>query len=1362
MQPLIPPFIQQKILAEEYSGQVDAFTLNVDLSGFTLLTESLMKEGLSGAERLSLVLNEVFEPLVALVYSRGGFIPYFAGDAFTAVFPMPLNRRHAFHLLRTADLARKIFEGRGNQFGDNYTIGVKVGLAAGTVAYGIIGEDLKGFYFRGKAIDQAAFCQSQADQQEIVMDEVMNTLLEGRKVLSEAIIEGAYRVIGELPSGTAEVKIDALKLPKVTPEIARNFLPPEIVRYDQAGEFRNVVSVFLSFEAVHTHEDLDQFATVVLNQVRDFGGYFKEIDYGDKGALMVVFFGAPVSYENNTVRAFEFALTAQAELDALKEKNKQDFRFRFGLTVGMAFTGFVGGKERVQYACVGNRVNLAARIMSSSDWQDILVDEELAQVPHFRFELRGNIHYKGIQAAVPTFALNGRRQSLGKPNYGGELIGREEETKRIIEFAAPIFENKRAGVAYVLGEAGIGKSRLTYEVRRQLNQQQAVNWLLASADQILRKPFNPFVYLLQRMFRQSIDLGGSQNRRRFQFRLSQIRQNLRKADNEQSQKILKELDRTESVLAALLGITMERSLWSQLDAQGRYQNTIDALVNLLLAECVLQPTILELEDIHWIDDDSIAVVTELIKHTQNLPLLFIATSRADDDGKYPEIVGGAVADGVGLKSIMVEISALSEEAVRRMAEGTLNAPIADDCLETLLRATNSNPFYLEQILEYFRENELLEPDEDGVLNLTDESIKLSTSISSILTARIDRLSDLVRETVKAAAVIGREFDVPVLTEVMREDTGTSTTEEMVILLRDQIETAERGQIWSAMNELRYIFRHSLLREAVYGMQLTTRLQQLHLQIAHAIEKLYADNIEERYIDLAFHYEHAGEKDNTIEYLSKAANYARANFQNQQALDLYERLIEKFTNQPDQDVTVNTHINRGKVLEIVGRWEDAQSAYEEAQLIAKSSRDILLLGRTNNHLGRLHTFRGEYDQAMEYLRVAASLFESVDDMFGIAKAYSNMGHLYFRTAHYHDALTYYAKSLDHGFSRAGTSSAAETISHLGLTHMNLGNYPEAIKVVKEQIPLHEDNQDSMGLASLHTNLGIIYFESGDYDKAMEHHYAGLELAKELGNKRLQAIGLGSLGSVFERQGKFTKAAELFTRDLQICHELGDRQGIAVTEGLIGDIKSVMGEFTLAIQHLDRSLSISRELGYRKGVAKAVNTLGDIYYLQKQHDISLMYYDQAIEIARSTNNRLVLASSLEEKGRVLLADGQLDKLKVAEEEAISIAEELGNPELLNGSRLLRACALAAYDPKNLEKSLLLVDEVLNDPELSDEQRAEAYLVRYRLSGGIDEEAKERALEEYERIYERTPKFIYSYNLNLLRDAGDDTLKHRLLPY
>ena len=1351
VQPLIPPFIQQKLVADDLHGELKAFTLNIDLSGFTPLTETLMKQGLSGAEQLSVVLNEVFEPLVALAYASGGFIPYFAGDAFTAVFPLDANRTHAMHLLRTAEKARQLFRDRGNEFGNNFKIGIKAGIGAGIVKYGIVGEELRAFYFRGPAIDSAAKCQSLAGDQEIVIDNYVQNLIEGRLVYTEEIDAKAYRILSDV-STESEIVVPPLDLPGIDPEIAAAFLPPEVVRYDQAGEFRTVVSCFLSFDAVRSHDELDRFATIVLNQVKDFGGYFKEVDYGDKGAVMVIFFGAPVSYENNVARAVEFALVVQHELEILNKGERQNFRFRMGMTVGTAFTGIVGGEKRAQYACVGNQVNLAARIMSAAEWQAVLVDEEIAGNPQFRFVPKGDIQYKGFMQAVPTFALEGRRQSLGKPEYGGKAIGREQEIEDLLEFIQPLGEGNPAGIAYVFGEAGIGKSRLTHEVRRRLNESFTTNWLLGSCDQILRKPFNPFIYLLQRMFRQSIDLSADQNLRRFEFRIQRLQQALLRSNGEEAQSLAAELKRTESILAAQLGIVIPDSLYTRLDAQGRYQNTLDAIVTLITAECILQPTILELEDVHWIDEDSLAIVQELLRRVGDLPLLLLATARPDDDGHFPRLVDDRFREEHGLKEFTVKIAGLTPEAVRQFSESTLGGPISDDTMETLLKATNSNPFYLEQILEYFREGELLTKKKDGLFHLSDESIKLSTSITSILTARIDRLSDMVRETVKAAAVIGREFDVPVLSEVMRSDAGYDGGDDIMKVLQEQIQVAERGQIWSAMNELRYIFKHSLLREAVYGMQLTTRLQQLHRQIAAAIEKIYSDSIEERYVDLAFHYEQSGETEKTIEFLNKAASYARSNYQNQQALDLYDRLIKKMSQQPHEDVTVNIYLNQGSVCEIVGRWQVAQLAYEEAQRLAKSSRDVILLGRTNNALGQLHTLKGDYELAMEYLKTAAGLFESVDDMFGIAKAYSNMGNLFFRTNHYDRALTYYKRSLESGLSQAGTTTSASTISHLGLTYMNLGEYAEAISVIKEQIPRHETSRDSMGLATLHTNLGIVYFESGDYGLSLDHHHQGIKLARELGNRRLQAIGLGSLGSINERQGNYEEALKLFEQDLKMCYELGDRQGIAVTEGLIGDINSVLGNFNKAINHLDRCLSISSDLGYRKGVAKAVNTLGDIYYLQGKYDLSLKYYNQAIDIARTTANRLVLGASLYEKGQVLLADNQLKELREVEKEALEVAEDLGNPDVLFGARLLHARCLMAYDNDHYDEARSILDDLLSRETLTREQEAEANLTIYRISGQTDEAARDRALHLYEALYEETTKYVYSFYLNMLR-TGDE---------
>ncbi|MEL6275728.1 MAG: adenylate/guanylate cyclase domain-containing protein, partial [Bacteroidota bacterium] len=503
MRQLIPAYIQQQLLAGRENGQITAFALNIDLSGFTQLTNDLMRQGSQGAEAMSVILNEIFGPLVSLVYKRGGIIPYFAGDAFTAVFPLPADPMHAMHLLHTAAEAREIFPQRDHQFGGQYTIGIKAGLAQGTVEYGIVGDDRKAFYFRGPTIDGAANCQSLANDQDIVVDGFTRNLISNRPITLEELSPEAYLVRGKISGEAATVH--PLELPPLQKEIAKSFLPKGIERINQVGEFRTVITVFIAFSNIDTHEEMASFAKIILEKADNFGGYFKEIDFGDKGGLIPIFFGAPISYENSVVRAIEFALSIREEVDILC-KDHPDIQYRMGITMGTAFTGYVGGQERCQYACVGTRTNLAARIMMHADWQEILVDDEIAHTSLFRFKPKGKTKYKGISEPIPTFVLLGRQHQAGKPGYTGPMIAREAECRTLREFAMPIFRNETAGLAYVYGEAGIGKSRTLHELRRQLSAQYRLSWQLCPSDQILRKPFNSFIYFLKQYFHQSIDL----------------------------------------------------------------------------------------------------------------------------------------------------------------------------------------------------------------------------------------------------------------------------------------------------------------------------------------------------------------------------------------------------------------------------------------------------------------------------------------------------------------------------------------------------------------------------------------------------------------------------------------------------------------------------------------------------------------------------------------------------------------------------------------------------------------------------------------------------------------------------------------
>lgn len=1350
MRHFLPHFIQENYRHGQLQGALHACTVFVDLSGFTRLTEQLLEKGTEGAEELSIALNHIFQPTVALVYKQGGFIPYFAGDSFTAIFPLfpedepaDLYRRVVTALQRT--LQRFAVTGDDGSILSDYNIGIKIGISAGEVAWGIVGNRRKAYYFRGAPIDGCSQAQLLAGSLEVVCDEAFLRFAAAEKLPAIPLSQGFYRLdllSVKLPAKTGNAV--ARKLPKPDKEILADFLPLEVLASGSVGEFRSVVSVFISFSGVENHEALNHFATAVLEQTLNFGAYFKEIDFGDKGGVLFCLFGAPVAFENNIERALEFIAAVQDDLYNLSALTGA--RYRCGITAGIAFAGVIGSPERCQYAAVGARVNLAARLMAQADWNEVIVDENVQKNRNFKFLQRGEGQYKGFGKAIPTYLLTGRNLS-GRTSYSGEYIGRQAELRRLLAAAEPLRTGQFAGIAYVFGEAGIGKSRISYEFRRSLRDSMMVSWLTCQSDQILRKPFNPFIYFLKNYFDQSPDNSRDRNRELFESNLIELSHDLANSAHPEADAIRREIIRTQSVLAAMVGISYPSTLWDQLDARGRYQNALSAMANLFVAEAILQPAVIELEDAHWYDDMSREFLNQFIRRAPAYPLLFLVSSRYEDDGSQNLLFREQITREIQAPVVEIDLNYLQSEDLKAFAEARLGGPVQADLFDLLLRMTQGNPFYAEQMIEYFQEMNLLE-NKNGLLKLKNEDIQISDSVKQIMMARIDRLSGLVKETVKAAAVIGREFELPVLSAVMaKQEEFMRRNGNLDLVLKEQIQTAERWQIWNAMNELRYIFRHSLLREAAYDMQLRARLRELHQQIAEAIEKLYP-NSEERFVDLAFHYEQAENIKSTNKYLEKAARYAQRNFQNRQALQFYQKLIHNLIEQDKKNKKiVKFQLRKGAIHELVGQWEESEQEYQSALDRAKNMNDWYLIGRGNRRLGQLLMLRGNYPDAKKHLDVAVTCFELAHDQVGIAKTYGNLGNFYFRQGGYDAAKSWFAKAIEINRSIHRDAENAAIVANLGLIFMNQGHYDEGVRWLEEQLAISEHAEDKQGLTILYTNLGIIYLEKGSLDSALLCLEKGLALAEELGNKLFTTICIGSIGSVWEKKGDYARAMQHFERDLELCKQLGDKQGTAIACGLIGDLLSITGEFERSNAFQEENLALSRSLNYKKGIAKALNTLGDNWFYLGDLKRSINYYNEAIEYAREMGNKLVLGHSLLEKGMVHLQDQDAPAARLLLEEGRDIALALGNADLTFTANILRAQVIFAEGNRTeARRHLAQILAMARGPR----EEASVQFELWQMSEPEQAETHRlRALELYRQLYGKMAQHLYDLRIKLLEN-------------
>ncbi|MBN2389210.1 MAG: AAA family ATPase [Anaerolineae bacterium] len=793
MHNLIPHFIHEHFSRGERAGVFDAATLFIDVTGFTRLTETLMQHGKEGAEALTDALNRVFNPLVGEVYARNGWIAAFVGDAFLAVFPHGDDPAHARRTaLETAAQILAFLRQQGTvttRYGD-FNFSARIGLSDGPVHWNILGRDRRHtYFFSGAAIAGCTYMESQAGVGEVVADKLI-----WPKIV--ATVTGKPRdelfVLSDLLAPSSPI-------PRIAPAVLpREALQPfvldaaiDLVRgggHDnvaQRAEFRQVVNIFISFDPSPEIETLiDPFVSTILDTTHNHGGYFNKLDASDKGPMILILFGAPIAHENDLERATDFlvALREQTSASALRA-----IQWRAGVSYGTVYAGIIGSTERCEYTAIGSVVNLASRLTTGAKWGEIYLSEQAADCKTIKSTYLGKHPYKGFAQSQPTYQLLGHKDE-GPTFFEQPLIGRQTELARVLAAVQPLFSGHFGGVVCITGEAGLGKSHLAYEVEQTLHRRNAVTWFTAQTDQILRQAFNPFTYFLKRYYDQAPDASCEQNKQRFEARhqalLSALEEHrAAESDPYKAQTLtiqIAELHRVQSVLGALVGLHWPGSLYESLEGELRYQNSLLAIKALLLAETFTKPVVLLLEDLQWLDTASYDVLATLCRNVSDYPLLILITSRYLDDGSPPVLPLPA-----GTPMLDLDLQMLSPQEMRQLTETILDGASDESLLALLQERTQANPFFVQQFLYYFRENDLLERTPQGIWRLKQGlPVEMPTTINALLVARVDRLAQNVKDVVKAAAVLGREFDDRILAHMLAADISA------------EVRMAEQEQIWS--------------------------------------------------------------------------------------------------------------------------------------------------------------------------------------------------------------------------------------------------------------------------------------------------------------------------------------------------------------------------------------------------------------------------------------------------------------------------------------------------------------------------------------------------------------------------------------
>ncbi len=615
--------------------------------------------------------------------------------------------------------------------------------------------------------------------------------------------------------------------------------------------------------------------------IHAFGGTVAQFT----GDGVIAFFGAPRTREDDAVRAVYAALELQKSLkeygDGLvKKKRVPHFEIRAGLHSGTVIVGDMGNAQYSEYLAVGDTVTLAQRVQSAAEPGKVALSNETAQMVASAFELDS----KSEIAAGPGQMLcmwqvrEARANVLRDPTEKMPLVGREREMERL-KGALNRLDEGRGALISIVGEAGVGKSRLAEELRTYAQGHfEAVNWFEARGVS-----FGGGIYaLFQQILRASLGIGAQEP-------VDAIRQRLMLGAQRQK---FQDPELVVHMLELMLAIDEKKDTarFPALEGEGAQRELFDVVRNTKRALARNRPTVFVLEEMHWADVTSVELTLNDADLVRDLPLVILATFRPDRDAPSFNYRQECLAR---FKDVYVEVEL--EPLGDAEANGLLDsfeesAGLTTELRGKILAKTEGNPFFMEQLVRSLVEAGALVKEDGEWKAQTDlAEIALPNSLNAVLAARIDRLSEPTRRVLQAASVIGRGFPYELLRGVLAR-AGWADLAEALALHLGVLERQELVVARETEGEKGYQFKHALIQDAAYGSLLKKRRRDLHRFVYEAMLEMYAGREDEHAAELASHAQAGEEWRQTYEWARRAAENATKVFALNEARAEYKRAL----------------------------------------------------------------------------------------------------------------------------------------------------------------------------------------------------------------------------------------------------------------------------------------------------------------------------------------------------------------------------------------------------------------------------------------------------------------------------------------
>jgi class 3 adenylate cyclase/tetratricopeptide (TPR) repeat protein len=1123
--------------------------LLTDIVGFTAHVERVAGTRPAGIEELAEDFNAYFSDLVGLVYGHGGDVLTIAGDAFFSFWPAADEDELADAVLRAAQAGVAIQAGLPEDSGPpRHRFGTRVGISAGELRVAFVGG-LNGRWELvpvGRPLGEVARAEQAATAGTVVLAEPAWTLVSSRctgRELDDGLVElaGVREPLEPVPSPA---------LTSVDPpgELLSSFVPLPVRRRRMTSdtewlqEMRRVTVIMASLpdfdEIAEAGSDLE-LCHVGVRAFQEVMARFEgaaKVMVDNKGATLSGAFGLPPrAHQDDPLRALQAAEALRRELHRL------GLRCTLGVATGRAFCGVYGSDLRREYTLHGEVVNLAARLMQASSGE-ILCAEETARETGERvtFEALGAISVKG--RAEPVRVHRPRRLHQPPPLEDAPMVGRGPERALLAERIERLVSEGETGTVVIEGEAGLGKSRLVAEACR-MARARGVTVMEAAADPVERATS---YFAWRSTFAELLGAEGEPGDA--PRLLAELRDD-------------PELERLLPLVNSVVPVGIpDNALTAGMPGDVRADNTKTVLAAILRRATTAGPALLVVEDVHWLDSNSWALLLEVLRSLPNL--LVVVTTRPTSDA--PRDHQRLLARD---STHVVRLTNLSSNDTRglvaqRLGVSELPLPLARYVEDRVA----GHPFFCEELVQTMREAGVVDVDEGTVVVGDLEGFELPATIEGAVLSRLDRLTSGELLCLKVASVVGRWFLPATVIHAL-------PLEHERDAVSDHLETLTRLDL-TATDPPGYTFRHEITRDVAYELLTLGQRQQLHRAVAEWHEETYPqDELFPHYALLAHHWSRADDPERSVAYLELAGDQALRSGAFEEALLFLTRAIEVQEGagiRPDPVRRALREKGLGTAHYFLGNLQQSRALLR--RVVARLDREVPT-GRvrvTAALLAAIAVQVAHLARPGRYLERRRAEKDLIDEAVATYKILGQIGYLDGEAL---PSLLYTTVAgLNLGEEAGPSPHLARMLIHAATASSIVGLTGPADRYAARAVRMTDESGQTEAAAYVWSIQALIHAHRGNWELAKEANQRALDRIREVGDFNLEAEVWQTRSAVHICEGNFAAAEKAWTHTRELSRRRHNPQVLCWS--LLDEVETHLGrdDLELAARTLDAALAV----------------------------------------------------------------------------------------------------------------------------------------------------------------------------------------------